>query len=107
MWANSTNVPKVNGVAVDLNPAKTYESPFLNAYHGLNTMTISYPGYPDLRLYFANHDFPQWDDYQTVALWNMDALNGTGGIADDNGGNIARDASDQRPARPLTLNGAN
>ena len=106
MWANSTNIPKVNGVAVDLNPAKTYESPFLNAYHGLNTMTISYPGYPDLRLDFANHDFPQWDDYQTVALWNMDALNGTGEIADDNGGNVARDASDQRPARPLTLNGA-
>lgn len=106
MWANSTNIPKVNGVAVDLNPAKTYESPFLNAYHGLNTMTISYPGYPDLRLDFANHDFPQWDDYQTVALWNMDALNGTGEIADDNGGNVARDASDHRPARPLTLNGA-
>lgn len=106
MWANSTTVPKVNGVAVDLNPAKTYESPFLNAYHGLNTMTISYPGYPDLRLDFANYDFPQWDDYQTVTLWNMDALNGTGGIADDNGGNVARNASDQRPARPLTLNGA-
>jgi len=106
MWANSTNIPKVNGVAVDLNPAKTYESPFLNAYHGLNTMTISYPGYPDLRLDFANYDFPQWDDYQTVALWNMDALNGSGGIADDNGGNVALEASDQRPARPLTLNGA-
>jgi len=104
MWANSTNLPTINGSEVDLNPIKTYDSPFLQSYHGQNEVTLSYPGYADVKLDFSYRAAPQWDDYQTVALWHLDALTNDK-VADDTRGNLALDLTAQRNAADLTLIG--
>ena len=52
-WSNSTNLPKINGTEVNLNPANTYDYPYLKMRHGSDVATISYPGYNDLVLNFA------------------------------------------------------
>jgi hypothetical protein len=52
VYANSKTTPRVNGVTVNLNPAKTYDSPYLSMNHGESLATVSYPGYPDLPLDF-------------------------------------------------------
>lgn len=51
-WANSTTLPKLNGTTVNLNPTKTYDSPYLNMQHGQQTVTVSYGSYDDLVLDF-------------------------------------------------------
>lgn len=52
--ANSKTTPKVNGATVNLNPAKTYESPYLSMVHGEEIATVSYAGYPNLILDFGD-----------------------------------------------------
>ncbi|NQY11861.1 MAG: T9SS type A sorting domain-containing protein [Flavobacteriales bacterium] len=47
------NAPKVNGVAVDLNPTMLYDSPYLSMVHGEDTATVSYSGYPDYKIPFT------------------------------------------------------
>jgi methionine-rich copper-binding protein CopC len=49
-YANSKTTPRVNGTTVNLNPAKTYDSPYLSMTHGTNLATVSYPGYDNLLL---------------------------------------------------------
>ncbi len=51
-WAKGAQLPKINGTEVNLNPAKTYDSPFLAMEHGSNKAVISCPGYEDLVLEF-------------------------------------------------------
>jgi hypothetical protein len=51
-WSNSKQLPKINGTAVNLNPAKTYDSPYLSMMHGSNKAVIKYPGYEDVVLEF-------------------------------------------------------
>ena len=51
-YANSKTTPRVNGTTVNLNPAKTYDSPYLSMTHGTNLATVSYPGYQNLLLNF-------------------------------------------------------
>ena len=51
-YANSKTTPQVNGVTVSLNPAKTYDSPYLSMVHGTDLATVSYPGYDNLLLNF-------------------------------------------------------
>jgi len=46
--SNSKTLPTINGKPLDLNPAMTYDFPYLKMKHGTDTATISYPGYPDL-----------------------------------------------------------
>jgi hypothetical protein len=46
----------VNGSTVNLNPAKTYDSPYLSMVHGTDLATVSYPGYQDLLLNFDPGD---------------------------------------------------
>lgn len=53
VYANSKTTPKVNGTTVDLNPVKTYDSPYLSMVHGEDVATVSYSGYPDLVLDFG------------------------------------------------------
>lgn len=53
VYPNSKKTPLVNGEAVELNPAKVYDSPYLSMTHGEDTVTVSYPGYPDLLIPFA------------------------------------------------------
>lgn len=62
VWANSTTTPKVNGTTVDLNPAKTYDSPLLSMVHGESVATVSYAGFPDLELDFGTYGigFSTW-----------------------------------------------
>jgi methionine-rich copper-binding protein CopC len=51
-YANSKTTPRVNGTTVNLNPAKTYDSPYLSMVHGTDLATVSYPGYDNLLLNF-------------------------------------------------------
>jgi len=55
-YANSKTTPRVNGTTVNLNPAKTYNSPYLSMVHGTDVATVSYPGYEDLSLSFDPGD---------------------------------------------------
>jgi methionine-rich copper-binding protein CopC len=55
-YANSKTTPRVNGTTVNLNPAKTYDSPYLSMVHGTNLATVSYPGYENLPLNFDPGD---------------------------------------------------
>jgi hypothetical protein len=43
-YANSKTTPRVNGTTVNLNPTKTYDSPYLSMTHGTDQATVSYPG---------------------------------------------------------------
>ncbi|MEO6755635.1 MAG: hypothetical protein ABIP85_28020 [Chthoniobacteraceae bacterium] len=52
VWSKGTQLPKINGTTVNLNPKKTYNSPFLSMEHGSNKAVISYPGYKDVVLDF-------------------------------------------------------
>ena len=51
-YANSKTTPRVNGSTVNLNPTKTYDSPYLSMTHGTDLATVSYPGYENLLLNF-------------------------------------------------------
>ncbi len=52
VWSKGTQFPKINGAAVNLNPEKTYDSPFLSMQHGSNKAVIQYSGYDDVVLQF-------------------------------------------------------
>jgi hypothetical protein len=45
-------MPKINGATVNLNPSKTYDSPYLSMEHGSNKAVIKYPGYDGVVLVF-------------------------------------------------------
>ena len=51
-WAKGAQLPKINGITVNLNPAKTYDSPFLSMVHGSNKAVIKHSGYDDVVLEF-------------------------------------------------------
>lgn len=51
-WAKGAQLPKINGATVNLNPPKTYDSPYLSMEHGANKAVIKYPGYSDVVLEF-------------------------------------------------------
>lgn len=53
---NSKTLPTLNGKPLDLNPAMTYDFPYLKMKHGTDTATISYPGYPDFLVSSADGD---------------------------------------------------
>ena len=52
--ANSREFPKINGQPVNLNPAKTYDSPFLSMKHGESKAVIHCAGYEDVVLDFGS-----------------------------------------------------
>jgi len=54
VYANSKTTPKVNGTTVNLNPVKTYDSPYLSMIHGDAIATVSSPGYTNLILDFSS-----------------------------------------------------
>ena len=47
-WSKSRTLPRINGERLNLNPAKTYDFPYLTMMHGEVTATIRYSGYADL-----------------------------------------------------------
>lgn len=51
-WSKLTQLPKINGETLNLNPAKTYDTPYLSMVHGESKAVISYPGHEDLTLDF-------------------------------------------------------
>jgi hypothetical protein len=51
-WAKGAQLPKINGITVNLNPPKTYDSPYLSMVHGSNKAVIKYAGYDDVVLEF-------------------------------------------------------
>jgi len=48
--SKSTTIPKINDETFNLNPVNTYHNPYLLLKHGEDTVTISYTGYPDLKI---------------------------------------------------------
>ena len=89
-YSNSANMPVINHQIVELNPYKTYDSPYLSALHGSDQVTVSYPGHDDLVLDFDYSGAVQHDDYQTIALWHNDSTSG-GYVIDDDLENAGRD----------------
>ena len=92
IWRYSSNVPKINGTTVDLNPAALYSSPYLTGTHGHEFFNFDYPGYSDLWLHLANFGV-QRDDFQTLALWHMDSTISEGGytsVPDDDSESTSR-----------------
>lgn len=74
LYANSKTTPMVNGATVNLNPSKTYDSPYLSMVHGEDIATIRYSGYPDLKLDFGRDpeviDLRPSDDATNVTFNN-------------------------------------
>lgn len=54
VWAKGAQPPRINGTAVNLNPAKTFDSPFLSMAHGSSKAVIRCTGYEDLILDFES-----------------------------------------------------
>ena len=79
-WSNSVTPPRKNGAEV-LNPAKTYDGPYVNGDHGRDFVTVG-DGSNTITLDFNYTAMPRRDDYQTVALWHMDAI-AAGKVVDD------------------------
>lgn len=53
-WAKGAQPPRINGTAVNLNPPKTYDSPYLSMMHGSSQALITYPGHKELVLNFPS-----------------------------------------------------
>lgn len=51
-WAKGTQLPRINGTEVNLNPANTFDSPFLSMVHGNSKAVISYHRHQNLVLNF-------------------------------------------------------
>jgi hypothetical protein len=51
-WAKGAQLPKINGTTLNLNPPKTYDSPYLSMMHGSSKAVIKHPGYRDVVLEF-------------------------------------------------------
>jgi hypothetical protein len=59
-WAKGAERPRINGADVNLNPHKTYDSPYLSMVHGEDEAVITFPGHEDLVLEFSrNMSSPQ------------------------------------------------
>jgi len=56
--SKSKTVPRINGHAVDLNPPRTYDSPYLTMQHGSDVATIRHPKHKDLVLNFDHRRRP-------------------------------------------------
>ena len=52
-WSNSKTLPRINGRAIDLNPARTYDSPYLVMEHGSDLAIVRHPKHKDLALDFG------------------------------------------------------
>lgn len=53
VWAKGTQPPRINGTEVNLNPPRTFDSPFLSMEHGSSKAVIRYPGHKELVLDFT------------------------------------------------------
>lgn len=51
-WSKGAPPPRINGTEVNLNPPKTFDSPFLSMEHGTSKAVITYPGQKDVVLDF-------------------------------------------------------
>lgn len=53
VWAKGVQSPRINGRAINLNPPKTFDSPFLSMTHGSATAVIRFPGWDDEAIDFS------------------------------------------------------
>lgn len=60
-WAKFPQLPKINVKTLNLNPKKTYDSPFLSMEHGSDKAVIRCPGHDDVILEFCNESQRQGD----------------------------------------------
>jgi len=52
-WAKGAQPPRINDITVNLNPPKTFDSPYLSMVHGSSKAVITYPGHKELVLDFS------------------------------------------------------
>lgn len=52
IWRQRPTLPELNGKAIDLNPARLYDSPYLQGTYGQDNMLLRFPGMRDLVLDF-------------------------------------------------------
>lgn len=52
-FVDSNQTPRIDGNAKDVNPTRTYDSPYLEGHVGHDTVTVRFPGRPDLELNFS------------------------------------------------------
>lgn len=52
-FVDSTATPRIDGQAKNVNPNRTYDSPYLEGHVGQDTVTVRFPGRPDLELNFS------------------------------------------------------
>jgi hypothetical protein len=57
-WSKGAQLPQLNGVTVNLNPPKTYDTPYLSMEHGSTVATIRYRGHEDRVLDFSEKETP-------------------------------------------------
>ena len=53
-WAKGAQPPRINATEVNLNPPKTFDSPYLSMVHGSSKAVIRYPGHKELVLDFKS-----------------------------------------------------
>lgn len=53
-WAKGSQPPCINGIELNLNPPKTYDSPYLSMMHGSSRAVITCPGHQELVLDFKS-----------------------------------------------------
>ncbi len=51
-WTKGTQPPCINGTFVNLNPPKTFDSPFTSMVYGGSKAVITYPGHKNVVLDF-------------------------------------------------------
>jgi len=77
VYGNTKTTPRVNGVTVDLNPTKVYDSPYLSMTHGEDVATVSYAAYTNLVLDFSIGPPSVTNDGATGVGVTNATLNGT------------------------------
>ncbi|MEO6027168.1 MAG: LamG domain-containing protein [Candidatus Binatia bacterium] len=80
-WSNSATLPRKNGADINLNPTRTYDSPYVTGDHGRDFVTIG-DGTNSAILDFNYTRAARRDDYQTLALWHMETIT-AGKVTDD------------------------
>ncbi len=75
-YYTDTTLPKLDNVTIDLNPSKTYDSPYLSADYDSPVVTITNTSNETLTLDFSIPGYPTQDN-NLVGWWALDETSGT------------------------------
>jgi autotransporter-associated beta strand protein len=77
-YANYSALPRINGVTVNLQPAKAFDSPFVSSTHGSGTVTLK-KGSRQTTLDFNSSSAPTYTWLAGTGTWNTHTPNWNGG----------------------------